>query len=813
VVPIPGAVPGPEPLPEGEVVVEEGAPAAEGPPPTVRSIRFEGNALFATESLKVLMRTKEGRLLDPALLDADMEALFRFFERVRVLEERSGTPPNEVVDLVFQVHENPLVVELQIFGAAEIPEEEIRGMLQTRVGYPLFPYAVASDAQDIVRAYREKGHHFANVPDPKVVTLPSGGRRVEFFVVEGPQVEVERIVFRGNVHVARKRLVEAMRTEEEEFIPFLSTATFREDTLLEDLVALRGVYRDHGFLDAEVVLDDLRFSDDKKKVTVVIAIVEHQRYCVGSVTVEIDRVPPGTPGAPPPEDIAFFTQDRLASMLGLVPGRTYSGECEREGREAILDAYSCRSYAEVVVEEAVLRPHEQALVVDVHLLVREGARYRLERLDFVGNEYTKDKVLRRESRLRPGGPLDRKELERTTKRLRSLGYFERVTLRLEDARARDGTPIPAAKTATYEVVEGSTASVKFGVQLSTDGGFGGSVDFTKRNFDIARPPRSFDELTSRRAWTGAGQTFRATFAPSTRAVQAGISFLEPHLFDTNFAFRASAERRFDFYEDYTVDRYAYSLGLSYPLYQRYDDTMILTAGGTWRHELIDIQDIEAEAVPGAFLFAGSNEIRSLSAYLSLGATDDLVKPDWAFRARLTGEVIGGALGGDIDVLKIGGSYEHDILVFEDDEENRHRLTGQFRFGYAHAFKDTPEVPPFERYYLGGRNLRGFEWRGVGPHVNGSPTGGEWMMAAGVEYEVPVVKDLLGAVAFVDSGTLSQSIHDPDAFWWRLSVGFGIRLKLPFLGSDQPLALDFGFPLLYEDEDERSLLTFSAGRTF
>jgi outer membrane protein assembly factor BamA len=86
------------------------------------------------------------------------------------------------------------------------------------------------------------------------------------------------------------------------------------------------------------------------------------------------------------------------------------------------------------------------------------------------------------------------------------------------------------------------------------------------------------------------------------------------------------------------------------------------------------------------------------------------------------------------------------------------------------------------------------------------------MTAGVEYEIPVVKDLLGVVAFFDSGTLAQSIDDPDAFRWRTSVGFGFHLRIPFLG-DAPLALYFGFPLSYEDEDERSLVTFSIGRTF
>ncbi|MHC5012525.1 MAG: OmpH/Skp family outer membrane protein, partial [Planctomycetota bacterium] len=111
-------------------------------------------------------------------------------------------------------------------------------------------------------------------------------------------------------------------------------------------------------------------------------------------------------------------------------------------------------------------------------------------------------------------------------------------------------------------------------------------------------------------------------------------------------------------------------------------------------------------------------------------------------------------------------------------------------GYAEPLADTPEVPPYERFYAGGRTLRGFDFRGMGPHINGRPTGGEWLFIHSVEYEYPIVKDLLGVVAFVDGGTLGTTIDSDDAFLWRLSVGFGLRIKVPLLG-DAPLAFDFG----------------------
>jgi outer membrane protein insertion porin family len=143
---------------------------------------------------------------------------------------------------------------------------------------------------------------------------------------------------------------------------------------------------------------------------------------------------------------------------------------------------------------------------------------------------------------------------------------------------------------------------------------------------------------------------------------------------------------------------------------------------------------------------------------------------------------------------------------------RHKVTVRTSMGWAQALDDTPEVPPFERFYMGGNLLRGFSYRGAGPHIRGNPTGGEWLVLASAEYLYPLVKDLFGVVAFVDSGTLATTFDAPDSGLWRVSVGGGLRVKIPMLGPT-PLALDFGFPLMYEEEDERTLVSFNLGRDF
>lgn len=777
--------------------------------PIVRGIEFEGARLYGAGSVEARMRLKVGRRLDPVLLESDLAELRKFFSEISVVEE---IVPDGIV-LRFLVRENAMVERLVLRGLAEMEESEITAMLRTKEGYPLSRIHLDQDREDVAAAYRTRGFRFASVPDPLVTTLPSGGLRVDFVVFEGPKVEVATVVFRGNRNLRRDDLLEVMQIREPGFLEAIfSSVIFREDALREDLLALEALYRSHGFLDAEVVLEDLRFSDDKSRVEVTIGIDEGSPYTVGTIEVELVRVDPGTIGAPSPGDIAYFTEDTVRSLFGLRPGERWSGEKADEGVAAIREAYIKRSFHDVRVETPTRRARLDGHVVDLLLEVKEGAKFRLARIDIVGNEYTRDHILRREVKTAPGDYVDGTELEKGLSRMRRTTWFSRSTLDLADATGPDGEPLPGWKTATYELVEASTGSANFGFTLGT-GGLGAFIALRKKNFDIARFPTSWDDLPpDGGAFTGAGQTFEIMIAPSTDETAFSVSFGEPRLFGSELGFGATIYRRIAFREDYDIDRFGYGIDLSYPLWRAADDSRALSATAHWRHEWVEIQDVGPLAVPGVFLFQGEQEVRTLGAGLRFATVDDLRNPRLETTSSLRFEVGGGGLGGDIDFTKVLASNSSVLNLYETEDGGQHRLTLTSGIGWAQAFDDTPEVPIFERFGLGGRDLRGFALRGVGPHVNGNPTLGEAYWRSSLEYEFPIAPQKFSLVAFLDAGAVEPTLDDLDFSDTRLAVGFGLRIAIPGMG-DRPLAIDFGFALRKKDEDEEQLVSFSFGRTF
>src|SRR5262249_44304181 len=123
-----------------------------------------------------------------------------------------------------------------------------------------------------------------------------------------------------------------------------------------------------------------------------------------------------------------------------------------------------------------------------------------------------------------------------------------------------------------------------------------------------------------------------------------------------------------------------------------------------------------------------------------------------------------------------------------DGSGRHVLAARSVLGWTGS-----QTPVFERFYAGGfRSMRGFEFRGVGPAVNGFETGGDFEFLNSLEYQIPILaNDQLYAVAFVDSGTVESNVEIRD---YRVAAGVGLRIVVPMLGP-VPIALDFGFPIV------------------
>ena len=137
-------------------------------------------------------------------------------------------------------------------------------------------------------------------------------------------------------------------------------------------------------------------------------------------------------------------------------------------------------------------------------------------------------------------------------------------------------------------------------------------------------------------------------------------------------------------------------------------------------------------------------------------------------------------------------------------------------GRAAYIFGADDAPLYERFYLGGRSFRGFDFRTISPKgINRAgiqtedPVGGDWLVFLGAQYEVPLVGDALTGVVFLDTGTVVNDVGFED---YRVSAGFGVRIYIQQFGP-VPIAFDFGFPIRKESGDDTEVFSFSAELPF
>jgi outer membrane protein insertion porin family len=63
-------------------------------------------------------------------------------------------------------------------------------------------------------------------------------------------------------------------------------------------------------------------------------------------------------------------------------------------------------------------------IVDINITIDEGKQFRLRRLEFTGNTFTRDRVLRREFLINEGDIYNQQSLEVSVLRLNQTGYFD-----------------------------------------------------------------------------------------------------------------------------------------------------------------------------------------------------------------------------------------------------------------------------------------------------------------------------------------------------------------------------------------------------
>lgn len=745
-------------------------------------------------------QVKVGDEYDPAQCARDVRALrdAGTFDDIVVKAEQGVNG----VDVTYVVkHKMRFQGPLAVKGCDYWNEGKIAKFSELKDGYAYGEAEIAAAAGRIRREYQKKFF-----PDVKVkpVVEPvegiAGAVKITMEIEEGERVKISDFEFDGNEAFEADELRASFNQ-----YPWWNPMGWFSDVPAtpQDLAEARdrvvAFYRDRGYLDVEVSQPEVRAKEDGARAR-VFQVREGPCYKVGTISV--------TGVKAYPEDVVAASVKRIAP--GDIAGATALDEAAHEievfcgsGRAALADTH-------VTVRRLPSETDPETL--NLVFAVEEGVPVTVNRVLIRGNDYTMDKVIRREIALSPGDPMLADKAERSKRRLENLRYFDRVRYYLEKVdggEAKDGQP--ELRDLVYELSEKNTGNFLIGIGAGTESSVFGQIELSEANFDLFSPWR----------FRGAGQKGRLCIQAGPRVQTYEASVTEPWFLDRQLELTVEVYRRQRWYDDYDVIRSGAAVTLSYPVKFWPTWEAFGRLGVSLAAEYIEYDDVDNgyyyDPKRGdRFRMLKEEEDRNgdkvevpLEVFWKLDTRDRFIFPTQGHTVRLFGDIV----GGDNEYWRVGFNVRKYFPVWK---KYGHVFQIGLRGETVDAFSD--DLPLYDRLFLGGsKSIRGVDFREIAPRIyahenkKGRYTawGGQTSWCMNMEYSVPVVKMLRVAV-FSDLGSVGEDEFDFDTAWFCWSVGVGLRLDL----EQFPIRLDFATPVVDPDEDvDEKVFTFSVGYDF
>jgi outer membrane protein insertion porin family len=798
----------------------------------VAEVEVKGLVRVSAQLVRNNIRVTAGQPYDANAVKEDVSTLYRLGQFATV-NARATLRPDGTVGLVYVLEEQPIVKAVQVVGNKILTDQELKKKIPLFAGGPRDDFLLEQSVLAIKALYREKGNYLVEVTVDESRLKDTG--ILIFRIIEGPRVKIKEVEFVGNDTYDADRLYQQIKTRPA--VPLFRKGNLDEELLVDDVASLDKYYKGQGFVDVRIDRR-VQLSADSKEAKVTFLIEEGRRYRLRGVTVRGIG-----PGGPVP--LRVLSGEQAAATLAIRPGDWFAELLVERSVKVLKDTYLLMGYVDATVETESLRVGEEP-EVDLVLSIREGRRSIAGLVLVQGNFITRDKVVRRLVRIQPGRPLDGRELELSKIRVKATTLFNDVRITAQrpatggegEAGVAAAGPRPAGSTGPaggadpaegdpdegdpdeqaridrqvrdilVEVKEKNTGSVNFGVGVGTDSGVFGSVSLSQRNFDVADVPESFDEFVGGRAFRGAGQGFNVAASPGNEVSLYTISLSEPHLFESDISGRASGFYRDRFYESYKENRY----GVGGSFGRRLGDLWSVSVDLNYEHVYLD--DFSSGTAIEVYDDRGPSDLFSVGGRLVRTDTDNPMRPTRGSQLELAVSQYMDATNGEPFLITKAGLTTL-FPLYEDYMGRTTVLKITNDIGWIDG-----DAPVYQKFYLGGRSFRGFEFRTISPKATGTidapttpdpddPIGGSWLFFAGAQVEQPVVGELLNAVAFVDSGTVTESITLGQ---YRVAVGVGLRIYIEQLGP-APLAFDFAIPLKDVEGDQTQVFSFSAELPF
>ncbi len=721
----------------------------------VKKIEINGNDRIPEETIIVFSSVKIGQDINPIDLNNTLKKLYEtnYFKNVKVsLTENK---------LIIFVEENPIIGSINFKGIkAKRIIKDLKDNISLKDRSSYSEIILKNDKETIYKILRDLGYYFSNV---EVLVSDSSSNIVDIiFQIElGDKTKISKITFNGNKNFKSNKLQSIILSEEYKFWKFISGKKYLKENIVNlDNRLLKNFYLNKGFYDVNINSSFAKIDEDKN-FELIFNIFEGKKYFFENFDLIL------------PMDYDKDNYSEIFNLFSKYKNKPYS-LIRIEKLVNAIDKISTEEQfisTKSIVKETIIDNK-----INLIFQVDETEKFVVKKINFLGNNVTRENVLRNQLEIDEGDPYNSILATKSVNNIKSLNFFKDVQLKVVDAGF-------GFKEMNITLTEKPTGEIMAGAGVGTSGA-SISIGVKENNY------------------LGKGIGLESNLSLTEDSIKGLFSVKNPNYKNSDKSLTASVQatelnKLTDF--GYKSSKSGFSIGTDFEYYDDLDFGVGLNAF---------YENIEADSTASARQKkqAGSYFDFFTNINLNYDKRDQKFQPSDGFLSRYNVNI---PIISDSNTITNSYSYSN---YFQYLDKNVIKSSIYFK---ASNSLTGDNVKLSERNYIPSSRLRGFEYGKIGPKDGNDYIGGNYVTSINFSSTVPQV---LGNVQstdlsiFLDAANIwgvdyDSSLDNSDDIRSSLGIAFD------WFSPVGPMNFILAHPITKSSNDKTETFRFNLGTTF
>ncbi len=663
----------------------------------INSINIDGIQRIDEETIISYANISKGEIYTEELGNKVLKSLFEtnLFSNIQITFETNN--------LNIKIQENPTINLVKFTGNSKIKDEDlvIEILLKERSVYSRSK--VKKDIERMLSLYQRAGRLSTEI-NPKLEILDNNRVNLTYEITESDVAKVSNIIILGNSVYKASKIKSIMKTKEKTLLRFLSSSdNYDPDKLEYDKQLITEFYNNSGYPEFKFTSSIAQLKSNTNNFEIILNINEGDKFNFGELEVE--------------SKLKKIDPEYVEAILPIKHGNIFNRSLLKDSIDQLKELAQLQGYSFIEIDTNLTDGNE-ANTVDVKLIINEGPRVYVNKIDVSGNTRTVDEVIRREVKLTEGDPYNKFSIDYSKDSIRALNFFNEVEINEVRTDFMDKINLEII------VEEKNTGEASIGAGYSSANAASLNLGLRENNF------------------LGKGQKVKFESSFSNTRTSYDISITEPYFDNRSLSLTTSIYSNFTepTNVNYETEDLGFGLSSSFPLsIDRYLEL---------RYSFFTTE-IKANSNATAYENAleGTDTVSSLGHSLSFDRRNSRYKPSNGFNLILSQDLAG--LGGD-------SFFYRNNFEFNYYKRLSKRFIGAYKLqgGNINGYNDKYS-PLSSNFKLGGKKLRGFKSGKIGPKLGNSFTGGQYFYVTSIETNIDLNIDAfdITTTAFIDVGSV------------------------------------------------------------